>query len=99
MSGTVGEMLNKIKTSCDPKTMMFCFKDTKIAKAYNRTVLYTPWESRVKPISSYINYSEQNVFESWKQNDISAAGNVAFDSREHSSKVTVKIEYSGNPAD
>lgn len=100
MPGTVGEMLCKIKTSCDPKTLMFCFKDTEVAKAYDRTVLYSPWESRVKPISHYINFNQSSgAFESWKTEAIKSAGYVAFDSREKISKVTIKTEYSGNPSD
>lgn len=99
MAQTVGDLLSKIKTSCDNRTMMFCFKNTNTAKAYNRTKLYTPWESRVKAILSYAKYNSDNEFVEWDIRAISAAGFVAYDSRDHNAETTVKVEYTGNPSD
>lgn len=99
MAQTVGDLLSKIKTSCDNRTLMFCFKNTNTAKAYNRTLLYTPWESRVKPVLNYAKYNSDKSFSEWDKNTIAAAGYVAFDSRDHNATTTVKIEYTGTPAD
>jgi len=93
MSQTVGEMLSKIKTSCDNRTFMFCFKNTSLAKAYGRAKLYTPWESRVKPVPTYANVSD-NVFTGYDLDMIKAAGYVAFDNRPNLTATTVKEEYS-----
>ena len=99
MAQTVGDLLGKIKTSCDNRTLMFCFKNTNTAKAYNRTRLNTPWESRVRSISSYAKYDNDGNFLEWNKDSIIAAGHVAFDSREYDATTTVKIEYNGNPSD
>ena len=100
MSQTVGEMLSKIKTSCDNKTFMFCFKNTSLARAYGRTKLFTPWESRVKPVTCYSFLSEENEsgeftsFGGYDLDSIKKAGYVAFDNRPNLTKTVVKEEYS-----
>ena len=100
MSQTVGEMLSKIKTSCDNKTFMFCFKNTSLARAYGRTKLFTPWESRVKPVPCYSFLSEENEsgeftsFGGYDLDSIKKAGYVAFDNRPNLTKTVVKEEYS-----
>lgn len=93
MSQTVGEMLSKIKTSCDNRTFMFCFKDTSIARAYGRTKLFAPWESRVKPVPYYAIMSN-GTFTGYDTEAILVAGSVAFDNRPNLKATTVKEEYS-----
>lgn len=93
MSQTVGEHLSKIKTHCDNKTFMFCFKDTSLGRAYGRERLFTPWESRVKSVAYYADL-QNNYFNGWKTAEILKAGGVAFDLRVNSSKIVVKEEYS-----
>lgn len=99
MSQTVGDLMKQIKTSCDNSTLMYCFKNSKIAKAYNRTILFKPWISRVKPVISYAIYNSDDSFKSWDVSSLAKAGNIAFDSREHDAETTITVEYSGSPSD
>lgn len=96
MSQTVGEQLSKIKTSCDNKTYMFCFKNTSVARAYGRTKLFAPWESRVKPVISYARI-DGNSFSGYNSDAIKAAGFVAFDSRKNLTSIHIREDYSDDP--
>lgn len=93
MSQTVGEMLSKIKTSCDNGTLMFCFKNTSVARAYGRTILYSPWESRVKPVAYYAKMNG-DAFVEYDTDAILKAGCVAFDNRPNLTKTVIVEEYS-----
>lgn len=84
MPATVGDLLKKIKVSCDNDTLMFCFKDNPIGKAYNRTLLYSPWVVRVNAASSYAIIEGELC--SWNIDAIKENGNVAYDDRQYISK-------------
>jgi hypothetical protein len=45
MPERVTDLVQKIKTSCDPDTMMYHFKGSHLAEAFNRTVLNQVWTS------------------------------------------------------
>lgn len=45
MPRTINDLLQTVKFHCDNDTIMFVFKNDVLAKAYNRTIIYSPWKS------------------------------------------------------
>lgn len=66
MPSSVTSLLNKIKSSCDPETLMFVFNGEKEALAFNRTILFSIWESRIPSKTDALEHFEGISFKNMK---------------------------------
>jgi hypothetical protein len=91
MIGTVGELLQSIKSSCDNGTYMYCFKDNNVGKAYHESVLNRPWKARVADMAYFISSYTTNNKPVWKFDEILLRGSIAFDNRQFLHEKIVEI--------